>query len=239
MIYVNNMGQVLFIHKMQQGFLYGLRTLKGQFIMFGTNFYRYVVIISLKMKIIMKKITLSALFLASILTFSACNSSENKDSKDVAEEQNDQKFDDTKLEDDSEFVVAAADGGMFEVELGKLAEKNAVSKSVKDFASMMVKDHGKAGDELKALAAQKNITIPAALSEDKQKKYNDLAEKKGADFDKAYVSLMVDDHKEDIKEFEDASKDAVDAEVKAWAAGKLPTLNEHLAKVQNLKDKMK
>ena len=103
----------------------------------------------------------------------------------------------------------------------------------------MVKDHSKANDELKALASQKNITLPDSLSEDKQKKYKDLAEKKGTDFDKAYVSLMVDDHKQDIKEFEEASKDAKDAEVKAWAAGKLPTLNHHLETVQNLKDKLK
>jgi len=187
----------------------------------------------------MKKITLSALFLASIITFSACNSSEKKDSTETAEEANDQKFDDTKLEDDTEFAVAAADGGMFEVELGKLAEKKAVSKDVKDFGAMMVKDHSKANDEFKALAAQKNITLPDSLSEDKRKKYNDLAEKKGMDFDKAYVSLMVDDHKEDIKEFEEASKDSKDAEIKAWAAGKLPTLNQHLETVQNLKDKLK
>lgn len=187
----------------------------------------------------MKKIKLSALFLAGILTFSACNSSENKDSKEAAEDQNEQKFDDTKLEDDTEFAVAAADGGMFEVQLGELAEKNAVSKDVKDFGSMMVKDHSKANDELKTLAAQKNITLPATLSEDKQKKYNDIAAKKGKDFDKAYVSLMVDDHKMDIKEFEEASKDAKDAEVKSWAAGKLPTLNHHLETVQNLQDKLK
>ena len=50
---------------------------------------------------------------------------------------------------------------------------------------------------------------------------------------------MVDDHKEDIREFEEASKDAKDAEVKAWAAGKLPTLNQHLETVQALKDKLK
>lgn len=191
------------------------------------------------MKIIMKKITLSALFLASIITFSSCNSTEKKDSTEVAEDANEAKFDDTKLEDDTEFAVAAADGGMFEVELGKLAEKNAVSKDVKDFGAMMAKDHSKANDELKALASQKNITLPDSLSEDKQKKYNDLAGKKGSDFDKAYVSLMVDDHKEDIREFEEASKDAKDAEVKAWAAGKLPTLNQHLETVQALKDKLK
>jgi putative membrane protein len=50
---------------------------------------------------------------------------------------------------------------------------------------------------------------------------------------------MIDDHKMDIKEFEEASKDAKDAEVKSWAAGKLPTLNHHLETVQNLQDKLK
>jgi putative membrane protein len=188
----------------------------------------------------MKRITLSALFLASILTFSSCNTSSKKeDSAEMAEDTNEAKLDDTKLEDDAEFAVAAADGGMVEVQLGELAAKNGVSAAVKDFGKMMVKDHTKANDELKALAAKKNITLPTTLSDKKQKMYNDLAEKKGADFDKAYVSAMVDDHKEDIKAFEDAAKDAKDADIKTWAAEKLPTLNHHLEMVQGLKETLK
>jgi putative membrane protein len=192
-----------------------------------------------KMKFIMKKITLSSLVVASMLLFSACSNNKSDDTKEVAEEQNEQKLDDTNLEDDSEFAVAAADGGMMEVQLGELAQTNGASADVKKFGEMMVKDHSKANEELKALAQQKNITLPMTLSDDKQKKYDDLSQKKGADFDKAYVSYMVDDHKKDISEFEEAVKDAKDAEIKSWAAGKVPTLKHHLETAQALNDAKK
>lgn len=187
----------------------------------------------------MKKITLSALIIASVMTFTACNSNKTEDSKEVAEEQNDAKLDDTSVEDDSKFAIAAADGGMLEVKLGELAATNASSKAVKDFGENMVKDHSKANDELKALAQQKNITLPMSLSDDKQKDYDDLAKKKGKDFDKAYASYMVDDHKEDIDEFEKAAKNCKDPDVKSWAAGKVPTLQHHLEMAQSVKDATK
>lgn len=190
----------------------------------------------------MKKITLSAFLIASLLSFSACNSNKSEDSKEVAEEQNEKKMDDTPmeaLEDDSKFAVAAADGGMIEVKLAELAATNASSQVVKDFAKNMVSDHSKANEELKALAQQKNITLPMALSDDKQKDYDDLAKKQGKDFDKAYASYMVDDHDEDVKEFEKAAKDCKDAELKAWAGGKVPTLQHHLEMAKKMKDATK
>ncbi|PSL25641.1 DUF4142 domain-containing protein [Dyadobacter jiangsuensis] len=187
----------------------------------------------------MKKIAWSILMAATVVTFTNCNNTKTEDSKEVAEEQNEAKLDTTALEDDSEFAVAAADGGLMEVQLGELAQKNAASADVKKFGEMMMKDHSKAGEELKTLAAQKNITLPAMLSDDKQKKYDDLAGKKGKDFDKAYISFMVDDHKEDISEFEEAAKDAKDPDVKAWAEGKLPTLKHHLEMAQAIDKKTK
>ncbi|MHA4737968.1 DUF4142 domain-containing protein [Dyadobacter sp. MSC1_007] len=183
----------------------------------------------------MKKITLSAMMIALSVAFFACNNTKTEDSTEVAEEQNEAKLDTTALEDDSEFAVAAADGGMMEVKLGELAQTNAASADVKKFGKTMVDDHGKAGEELKALAQKKNFSLPAALSDDKQKKYDDLAKKKGKEFDEAYVSFMVDYHKEDISEFEEAAKDAKDPDVKAWAAGKIPTLKHHLEMAEGLK----
>ncbi|GGM97792.1 hypothetical protein GCM10010967_34550 [Dyadobacter beijingensis] len=187
----------------------------------------------------MKKITLSIMMAATVVAFSACNSNKSEDTKEVAEEQNEAKLDTTGMEDDAEFAVAAADGGLMEVQLGELAQKNAASADVKKFGETMVTEHSKASEELKTLAAQKNITLPAMLSDDKQKKYDDLAKKEGAEFDKAYISFMVDDHKEDISEFEEAAKDAKDPEVKAWAEGKLPTLKHHLEMAEALNKKTK
>jgi putative membrane protein len=187
----------------------------------------------------MKKVILSSMLVASMMAFTACNSNKTQDSTDVAEEQNEQKFEDTKVEDDTEFAVEAANGGMLEVKLGELAQTNGSSASIKEFGKTMVTDHGKANDELMALAKQKNISLPMALSDDNQKKVDDMATKKGKDFDKAYASFMVDDHQEDIEEFQEAAKDAKDPEIKSWAAGKVPTLQHHLEMAKKMKDAVK
>ncbi len=132
----------------------------------------------------------------------------------------------------ADFAVAAANGGMMEVELGKLAQQNGASQRVKDFGKMMVDDHSKVNDQLKSLASSKNITLPATLGDDAQKHMNDLSKKTGKDFDKAYMSMMVDDHKKDIKEFEKAGKDLKDNDVKNLAVQSLPTLQKHLDSAQ-------
>lgn len=191
--------------------------------------------------LIMKKIT--TLLLASILAFSqACNNSSDKDSVDKANDMNDKK-DTTTMSDNKKdtvtnamsvndnvatFAVKAADGGMMEVELGKIAAQKASNKKIKDFGEMMVKDHTKANDELKKLAAEKNITLPATISEDKQKHIDNLNKESGKDFDKDYIDMMVKDHKDDIDLFEDAAKNSKDSSFKNFAAKTLPTLYKHL-----------
>ena len=51
--------------------------------------------------------------------------------------------------------------------------------------------------------------------------------------------MMVEDHEKDVKEFENASKNATDPDLKAWAGKTLPTLQHHLemAKATNAKVK--
>src|SRR5687768_7581725 len=78
-------------------------------------------------------------------------------------------------EADTKFAVDAANGGMAEVQLGEMAQTKGSCTQVKDYGKMMVTDHTKANDELKALAASKNITLPADVSEDKQKVAVDLS----------------------------------------------------------------
>lgn len=173
----------------------------------------------------MKKIMLFV-FAAGVL--GACGNKETKSDSVETTEQANEKMDDTKMEDDAEFAVMAAEGGMLEVQLGELAQSNATSPKVKEFAQMMVTDHSKANDELKELAKTKNIALPAALGTEKMNDYENLKAKKGNEFDKAYIEYMIKDHKEDIEEFREESKEGNDPEIKAWAGGKLPTLEHHL-----------
>lgn len=187
----------------------------------------------------MKLRTLSLLAAAALFSASC---SENEGPKDTAKEMNEQKMDDTpaeKMESDADWAVDAASGGMLEVQLGELAQKNGVSQGVKDFGKMMATDHSKANEELKSIAAAKNITLPAMMGNDDQKTYDDLAKKTGTDFDKAYMSEMVDDHESDVKEFKKEASDGKDAELKAFAAKMVPTLEQHLQMAKSTKDMVK
>jgi putative membrane protein len=178
----------------------------------------------------MKKIMLNAaIFAAAVFMATSCSDRRaNDDSKDVAEDQNEAKFDDTDMEKDTEFAVKAADGGMLEVKLGELAQQKGMNPEVKNLGKMMVDDHSKANEELKALAQTKNISLPMTLSEECQKTYDKLAAKTGEDFDDAFTEHMVKDHKDDIDAFKKEAEKGEDPDLKSWAAGKLSTLEHHL-----------
>lgn len=177
---------------------------------------------------------ISILFMSALLLSSCNQTKHNDDSKEVAEEQNDQRFDDTGVENDTEFAVEAADGAMMEIQLGNLALKNAASSEVKDFAQTMISDHGKANDELVTLAASKGISLPTELSDENQKKIEELSSKTGADFDKAYCEFMIKDHKDDVDKFKKQAEKGNDADIKAWAAEKVPALEQHLAMAESM-----
>ena len=190
----------------------------------------------------MKKLSLILAIALASLGFQSCN--ENKkngtDSVENANDANDlnEQRATGQDDDDNDFAVKAANGGMLEMEVARLAREKAQSSDVKAFAAMMMVDHQKAGDELKALAGRKNITLPARLGEDEQKHVDELAKLSGVEFDKKFVDLMVEDHEEDVKLFKEASDDADDADLKAFAAKQLPVLQKHLERITTIDKNM-
>ena len=126
------------------------------------------------------------------------------------------------------FMKTAADGGMTEVELGKLAEKNAQKENVKSFGSHMVKDHGKANDDLKSVAGKLNVTLPDKVSAKHQAKIDEMSKMTGDAFDGAYIKGMVEDHTKTVAAFEKASGTVKNADLKKFIDETLPVIKEHL-----------
>ncbi len=139
---------------------------------------------------------------------------------------------------DLAFMNAAAPGGMAEVELGKMAASKAQNPEVKAFGQKMVEDHTKANDELKQIAAQKKVMLPPDVMPAHKQLMEKLSKLSGADFDKEYVAAMVADHEKDVAAFENVSKTAADADVKAFATKTLPTLKMHLEMIKAMAGKM-
>ena len=134
---------------------------------------------------------------------------------------------------EANFIKEAAQGGMMEVELGKLAQQKASSDKVKDFGKRMEDDHGKANSELKQLASAKGVDLPTALEGKQKSTVEKLSKLSGAEFDRQYMTTMVNDHKEDVSKFQSESSKAKDADVKQFASKTLPTLKEHLQLAEN------
>lgn len=178
-----------------------------------------------------------ALFIGAAFFATSCGGDKPEDPAKVAEDMNEEQFDDRKSEKDAEFVAEAAAINMEEIELGELAQEKGTSQHVKDLGKMMVDEHTKALNDLKALAEQKGITIPSSLTEDGQDAYNDLNEETGKDFDKEYANMMVKGHEKAIDKFEKASSDADDMDIRNWAASMLPALHTHLEHSKKCKEK--
>jgi len=137
------------------------------------------------------------------------------------------------------FVMEAAQGGMAEVALGKLASEKASNDRVRQFGQQMVADHGKANDELKALAQTKSVMVPADLNAKHKATQDRLSKLSGTAFDRAYIEEMVGDHKKDVADFRKEAKSGSDSQVKAWAAKTLPTLEEHYKMVQDINSSLR
>lgn len=193
----------------------------------------------------MKKIA-SILCIGCLCAFVACNSStSNSDSVDSAKNMNDSMMTDSNSmmkgdssasqsmssapvsKEDADWTVDLANGGMTEVELSKVAQEKATTDRLKNYASMMVTDHTAANDKLKQIAAAKNITLPANLSDASQKKLDELNKKTGKDFDKAYIDDMLDGHKKTVEKLQKGSTDLKDSDLKNFASTTLPTVQMH------------
>ncbi|TMI66277.1 MAG: DUF4142 domain-containing protein [Bacteroidetes bacterium] len=131
-------------------------------------------------------------------------------------------------EESSSFLVRVANSGIAEVEMTSLAQQKAIYQSVKDLAGMLNKDHSAVNEQVRNLAGQKNIVLPATVSDEKQKEIDNLKNKTGKDFDRAFIKTMVDNHQAGIDMFQKAMENAKDADVKSFADKTLPALRMHL-----------
>ena len=130
--------------------------------------------------------------------------------------------------DDVKFIQDAARAGMAEVNAARLAKEKADGQEVKDFARHMEEDHTKANEELEKLAKSKGLQLPGDVDRKHHRMMDELRSHTTAQFEREYMKQQVSDHKGVIRDFDRESKHGRDADLRKWAADKLPTLRGHL-----------
>jgi putative membrane protein len=132
------------------------------------------------------------------------------------------------------FLQAAAQGGMTEVKLGEFAAKKGTTDEIKDFGREMVKDHGAMNAELKALADKKGVTLPTSLDAKHQELVDKMKNLPGSEFDDTYVLEMVKAHQKDLQGFKDELDGTHDPELQNFLAKSIPVVEMHLKHVAGM-----
>lgn len=177
----------------------------------------------------MKKVLIVIVILAQAFLYHACNNQngDNAEKSTVLVNQSDVDGD-AKI-----FLKAASKGGILEVELAKLAQKQAASPAVKEYADMMITDHTRIYNDLKKLATDKHILLPIDLEQKEQEELKNLQKLSGAEFDENYMRLMVTNHEKAVSEFESGARNR-DRDVNKFASERIEALKKHLNSARSL-----
>jgi len=133
---------------------------------------------------------------------------------------------------DALFAEVAACSGMAEVALSELGKQKATDPELKKFSEKMIEDHMKLNGELKSLAAQKRMTLPATLDAKARFCSQSLGGLSGEKFDKCYAKAQLVAHMEAVAAFEAEAERGQDSEVRALAEKALPKIKEHLQQIK-------
>ena len=203
----------------------------------------------------MKTTTLSIALVSGLLLTASCSSS--TDSKDMAENANDNKIEkmdaantnggamatagsEGDSKDVADYMVSLANTGRAEYEMSQVAASRATTPAVKDYASKAVSAHSKDEEELKSEAAKYNITLPTALSNDSQDMLNSLnKETQTMDFEKKYLDDMVDINDKAISKQKDLIDKTTNTDLKAYAQKIMDDDQKHMAEAKTLRSTMK
>lgn len=139
---------------------------------------------------------------------------------------------------EKEFVSTAGMLGLAEVQMANLAQQKAVAGNVRSFAQRMVTDHSASSAELSQLATMKGLALPTELAGDAKAGLEHLNSLTGADFDRAYMQHMVADHEKAVAEFDRASTNTTDPQIKEFAVRNLPILQQHLVEAKEIARRM-
>jgi putative membrane protein len=132
------------------------------------------------------------------------------------------------------FLTDAMKGDNSEVKVGKLAQEKGASQGVKDFGKMLADDHGKHKDQLAKVAMAMNVPTTDETKPEADALYGKLQGLSGADFDKAFIAGMIEDHQKDIDKYQQEANSGDPAQVTDLAKQTLPTLKKHFQTAQSL-----
>ncbi len=187
-------------------------------------------------------------FVAVVMLAVGCNQSrrendgdtgyDNDDSKEQADEANAEKFEDSEVQDDADWIAGAVARNYMKIAFASLAAAHSEHADVQRIAKMLVDHHTKTLNELRVLAQNKAFSIPDGAGEEAQRKNERFGDEAGKDFDLRWCREMIDMHEESVRDFEKRGENTNDPQVDAFVNSTLPVLRAHLDDLRACEEKL-
>jgi putative membrane protein len=140
----------------------------------------------------------------------------------------------TLNQQDRTFIQEAGAGSLAEVELGQLAEQKAATPAIREFGRWMATDHSLANNWLTSVLQEQHENIQPTLTAEQRQEKQKLEGLSGAQFDRQYIDLMVQDHEKTVPLFEKEGREGHNLALKTFAESLTPVLQQHLAEAKEL-----
>jgi putative membrane protein len=126
-----------------------------------------------------------------------------------------------------------------EIQAGQLAQRSGQSMDVKRLGALLASDHAAHRKQVEQTAKQENVTPapPPSAAADQMRKMDQLGNLHGAEFDRAFVQMAIEDHQKDISELQSARASA-DPKTQALIDQTIPKLEQHLKAAQAAQKKV-
>jgi putative membrane protein len=139
---------------------------------------------------------------------------------------------------EQDFMMKASETHLAEISSGRVVLQKSDNVDVRDYANMMVRDHGAALEELADLMVNKNVKLSNTVAAELQKDINRMNALTGPELDREFMNMMVAEHLKAIELFRDSEETAQNPDVKKYIDDMLPRLEMHLDKAQQLQSKL-
>ncbi|MEP9403446.1 DUF4142 domain-containing protein [Sphingomonas sp. VNH70] len=131
--------------------------------------------------------------------------------------------------DAATYVAKAGASDLYEKTSSQLVLQSSKDARVRDFATMMIRDHAKSTADVKRAAAQSNVRVPAPKLEPMQAQMvAELRRATGADRDRLYVQQQQTAHQQALALHGGFAQGGTAAPLKAVAAATAPVVQHHI-----------
>jgi putative membrane protein len=135
---------------------------------------------------------------------------------------------------DKTFLRQNAQTDLAEISLGKYVRDHTRDNRVRKFAAMVVEDHQKALDEVRAAAKDLDVSLPNAPSQLQRQNANLVMRQDAATLDRRYVRGEVTAHQTSIEQTKTELNDGRNPRVLKFARTYLPVAEDHLKDAKKL-----